>query len=482
MDFEDTLDPPAEMKIPFPDTDHSPRTKADQLTSKEVERRARPDSSQTPEPIGHDRVDPSDQERSDGTSTYPPGERNTEDSKPVSSNEGGQQAISNKPPVGLAEVRDVIALEHYHKQRLALQQSALDNLTRKCSINSRLIPSLDRAHRALSDCFQNGDSTGFAKVYRTCENIVEACITHPVETSTMDLEEPVDHKHTTPMSWLQRLPEDCQQIIINFITDLRTDTNFLAERLSSLSFSELIELLPRSDTSRRPQSIFQGQPQRSTAGYNPSPPSQGGELVLGKLRNLHQGDPFFVLAHCIFAIAGTQGSTERYLKNRVWSNACARVIVEGRPGSDDFTTCTLDAFFDSSNWSLKPRLERFIAKVLQEGAFLVDPTSREPSDLKAPMEIRNANVVIAKSNFFDQALKDLLGLLLSFPLMAMLPNGLHTFICSTLGKIHNAEVRKRARNFIVSKWFVSSVLSQALTNPEVSSLRWEHQASSSSIN
>ncbi|KAL8840781.1 MAG: hypothetical protein Q9176_003627 [Flavoplaca citrina] len=466
MDFQDTLDPPAEMKLAFPDTEDPSRTRLDELTSKEVERRTYPDSSQNPEPIGHDRVDPSDQERSDGTSTYPPGEPNMEDSRPVRSNEGVQQAISNKRPVGLAEVRDVVALEQYHKQRLALQQSALDNLTRTCSINSRLIPSLDRAHRALADCFQNGDSTGFAKVYRTCESIVEACVTHPVEASTMDLEDPVDHRHTTPISWLERLPRDCQQIIINFITDLRTDTNFLAERLSSLSFSELIELLPRSDTSRRPQSIFQGQPQRSTAAYNRSPPSQESELVLDKLRNLHQGDPFFVLSHGIFAIAGTQGSKERYLKNRVWSNACARVIVEGRPGSDDFTTCSLDAFFDSSNWALKPRLETFIAKVLQEGAFLVDPTSREPSDLKAPMEIRNANAVIAKSNFFDRALKDLLGLLLSFPPMSMLPNGLHNFICSTLGKIHNAEVRKRARNFIVSKWFVSSVLAQALTNPE----------------
>lgn len=470
MDFQDTLDPPAEMKLSFPDAEDSSRTRLNQLTSKEVETRTHPDSSQNPEPIGHDRVDPSDQEQRYGTSTYPPEEPNTEDSKPVQSNEGGQQVIPNERPIGLAEVRDIIALEQYNKQRLALQQSALDNLTRTCSINSRLIPSLDRAHRALADCFQNGDSTGFAKVYRTCENIVEACMTHTVQTSTMNLEDPVDHKHTAPMSWLERLPGDCQQVVINFLTDLRTDTNFLAERLSSLSFSELIELLPRSDISRRPQSIFQGQPQRSPAGYSRSQPSQESELVLGKLRNLHQGDPFFVLSHGIFAIAGTQGSKEQFLKNRVWSNACARVIAEGRPGSDDFTTCTLDAFFDGNNWSLKPRLETFIAKVLQEGAFLVDPTSREPSDFKAPMEIRNANAVIAKSNFFDQALKDLLGLLLSFPPMSMLPQGLYILICSTLGKIHNAEVRKRARNFIVSKWFVSSVLAQALTNPEVSIL------------
>ncbi|KAL8754829.1 MAG: hypothetical protein Q9199_004072 [Rusavskia elegans] len=469
MDFQNALDPPAELKIPMPDSEPPSRTTLDQVDIEEVERRALPGPRQgleTGHPSGHDHIDPSGREQRDGAYKYPYGEPNTEEPESERSNQGVPNVTPNESPLRLAEVRHIVALKRYHQQRASSQQYALENLTRTCGLNGRLIPILNHAHRAMADCHQNGDSTGFARVYRTCETLMKTCGNHPVEASTVDLEDSTDQVHAIPISWHERLPQDCQDVVISFLSSLRTDNNFLADRLSSLSFSELIELLGRSNTSRRSQSIFQGQPQRSTPGHSRSLPSQEHELALDKLRNFHQGDPFFVLSHGIFGTASTQGSKEQFYKDHIWSTGCARVIAEGRPGSDDFTTCILDAFFDSSSWSLKPRLETYITQALQGGAFLVDPASREPADLKEPLEIRNANAVIAKSNFFDQALKDLLGILLSSSTISMLPDGLHTFIHCTLGRIQNTEIRKRARNFIVSKWFVSSILAQALTNPE----------------
>ncbi|KAL8998387.1 MAG: hypothetical protein Q9169_002515 [Polycauliona sp. 2 TL-2023] len=478
MDFQDALDLPPDLKIPFPDSETPSRTRLDGVDMGGVERRTLPDSNQDSELTGSSR-----QDQRGGTYAHPHGEPYSEDPEPVRySSDGGARSVSDERPYALAEVRDIIALKQYYQNRLSSQQCALENLTRTCGINGRLIPSLGHAHRAMADCFQNGDSTGFAKIYRTCENLMEAEATHPVEASTVDLEGPVEHTQAAPMSWFERLPQDCQEGVINFLSDLRTDNNSLAHRLSSLSCSELMELLGRSHTSRRPQSIFQGQPQRSTVGHSRSLPSQETELILKNFRNFHQGDPFFILFHGIFRAEGNERSKEQYLKNQIWSTACARIIADGRPGSDDFTTCTLDAFSDGSTWSLTPRLETYISQVLQAGAFLVDPASRESSDLKEPLEIRNANAVIAKSNFFDQALKDLLDLLLSFSPVSMLPAGLHTFISCTLGKIHNAEVRKRARNFIVSKWFVSSILAQALTNPEEYGIMMSHHIGATARN
>ncbi|KAL8848997.1 MAG: hypothetical protein Q9221_006028 [Calogaya cf. arnoldii] len=469
MDFQDALDHSAGLKIPMPDSETLTRTRLDQVDIKEVERRGSPNTSPdlgNTYPSAHDPIESSDQEQRDEVYHDSRGEADPQRPTSERSNQGGSKAIPDDRPLGLAEVGHIVALKEYYQQRASSQQYALQNLTRTCGINGRLIPSLEHAHRAMADCYQNGDSTGFAKVYRTCENLVEACMDHPAEASLVSLEDPTDHRHAAPTSWYERLPPDCQEVIVSFLTNLRIDSNFLADRLSSLSFSELIELLGRSNTSRRPQSIFQGQPQLSTGGRSQSLPNQENELILVKLRNFYQGDPFFALSHGIFGTAFTKGSKEGLRKSRVWSTACARVIAEGRPGSDDFTTCTLDALFDSSKWSLKPQLETFITKVLLKGAFLVDPTSRESADLKEPLEIRNANAVIAKSNFFDQALKDLLGIITSSLPLTMLPEGLHTFITCILGKIRNAEVRTRARNFIVSKWFVSSILAQALTNPE----------------
>ena len=459
MDFPDAPDPSIEIKLPLRDLEAPARTNLDQAAISEVEGEILPATAQdlgNIDPPGRPSVESSDhQEQRYGVYENPPGAPITEDPISERSDEDGTKALPHELSFGLAEVRHVVALEQYYRKRSLSQKYALENFTRTCGIYGRLIPCLDNAHQAIADCYQNGDSTGFAKIYQTCEKLVEACRNQTMEPTIGDPEDNIDQSYALPVSWLERLPEVCQDVVVRLLSSLRTDDNFLADRLSSLSFSELVKVSSRSDPSRRPQSIFQGLRQEN-------------DLISDKLRNFHQGDPFFVLFHGVSGTVCAQGAKEQRLKIQIWSTACARVITEARPGSDEFTISTLDAFFDSKVWSLKPQLETYIAKMLQKGAFLVDPILKEPTNTKEPLEIRNANAVIATSNFFDQALKDLLGILLSSSSVNMLPDGLHTFICRTLGKIHNIEVRTRARNFIVSKWFISSILARALTNPQVS--------------
>ncbi len=474
MEFLDSNDPPVETKLPLRDLEAPSRTNLDQVAISELEREILPATAEDQGKIdtpGRPSVESSDhREQRYGAYENPPGAPMTEDPIWERSDEDSMKALPDELPFGLAEVRHVVALEQYYRKRSLSQQYALENLTRTCGIYGRLIPCLDNAHQAIADCYQNGDSTGFAKIYQTCEKLVEACRNQTMEPTIGDPEDNIDRSDALPVSWLERLPQACQDVVVNLLSSLRTDDNFLADRLSSLSFSELVKVSSRSDPSRRPQSIFQGLHQRSSTGFTQSPRRQENDPISDKLRNLHQGDPFFVLFHGVFGTACTQGAKEQRLKIQIWSTACARVISEARPGSDEFTISTLDAFFDSNVWSLKPQLETYIAKMLQKGAFLVDPVLKEPVNAKEPLEILNANAVIATSNFFDQALKDLLAILLSSSSVNMLPDGLHNFICRTLGKIHNIEVRTRARHFIVSKWFISSILARALTNPQVSAL------------
>ncbi|KAL8911670.1 MAG: hypothetical protein Q9171_003197 [Xanthocarpia ochracea] len=470
MDFLDAPNPPVEIKLPLRDFEAPARTNLDQVAISEAEGDILPPTTQDLGNIdlpGHPSIEsPDHQEQGYGAYENPPGAPMTEDPISERSDEDGTKGLPHDLPFGLAEVRHVVALEQYYRKRSLSQQYALESLTRTCGIYGRLIPCLDNAHLAIADCYQNGDSTGFAKIHQTCERLVDACRNQTMEPTIGDPEDNIDRSYALPVSWLERLPQDCQHVVVSLLSSLRTDDNFLADRLSSLSFSELIKVASRSVPSRRPQSIFQGLPRRSSIGFSQSPLRQENDLISDKLWNFHQGDPFFVLFHGVFGTACTQGAKEQRLKIQIWSTACARVITEARPGSDEFTISTLDAFFDSNVWSLKPQLETYIAKMLQKGAFLVDPVLKEPTNAKEPLEIRNANAVIATSNFFDQALKDLLGILLSSSSVNMLPDGLHTFICRTLGKIHNIEVRTRARHFIVSKWLISSILARALTNPQ----------------
>ncbi|KAL8784977.1 MAG: hypothetical protein Q9213_003638 [Squamulea squamosa] len=474
MDFQDALDPPVELKIPLPDSDAPARTSLDEVDITGVKGETSPDTVHTlgnKHTFAHSSIESSGQEYEYGVYEDPSGPPSTEEPNPDRSDEGRPKPIPHERPLRLAEVRHIVALEQYHRNRTLSQKYALEDLIRTCGINGRLIPCLNYAHQAMADCYQKGNSSGFARTYHTCEKLVEACANHPVEPAAGDLE---DMTLSLPLSWLERLPQDCQDVVISLLSSLRTDKEFFADRLTSLSFTELSEVFSHSNTLGRFQSFFQGPHPRRSTGNHQSSIHQENDLGLKNLRSLHQGDPFFVLFHGIFGTICAQGGRAQLLKIQVWSTACARVITEGRSGSDGFTTKTLDAFFDSSDWSLKPQLETYISQVLREGAFLLDPASKEPVGIKEPPEIRNANAVIATSNFFNRAIKDLLCILVRSPPTTILPDGLHSFICRTLDQIRGPEVRHRARNFIVSKWFISSVLVQALTHPEAYGMMLAH--------
>ncbi|KAL8697507.1 MAG: hypothetical protein Q9224_002277 [Gallowayella concinna] len=474
MDFQDALDPPVDLKIPLPDPGSLSRTCMAEANVADV---AGAPSLETGTGLnGRDvlkdpSMETSVQEQRDGFHTQgddPASEEPTLEEPRSQRPERGDLKTSDIPRhIPLSDVRYLVELEQYHRNRTLSLQRTLESLTRTYGLNGRLIPVLSSAHRAMTDCYQSGDPTGFARIYQICETLAEPSAHPPLQTAVEDQVDLMDPGRIRPLSWLERLPHGCQDVVLSFLTCLRTDNTFFADRLSALSSTEFTGLFGHSHAPRKAQSIFQVHSPRTVLGYSRNSQPDESAPMLAKLRSFHQGDPFFVLFHGIFDDACKPGTREHFLRNLIWSTACARVISEEKVGSDEFTTNTLDAFSSSSNWNMKPQLETYVMRVLQDGAFLVDPTSKEPTDFKEPLEIRNANAVIATSKFFDQAIKDLLVLLLRSSPVNMLPDGLLNFICCTLGMVHNVEIRNRARNFIVSKWFISSFLCRLLTNPEV---------------
>ncbi|KAL8688078.1 MAG: hypothetical protein Q9218_005921, partial [Villophora microphyllina] len=489
MEPLDYLDPPMELKIPLPDSDTP--TQADLETSdlQELDGIALPDAalpeSQEQElaecaiiqglPFGtEDRPhqDSEHQERKGATAEQP---SNAREEQTV------HESVEVQPPIELKELRNLLRRKQYHRNHASSLQRALGCQTLACGLSGRLIPSHGMAYRTMSDRYQRNDASEFADIYHAAENLEEACAAQTSDQllTARPVPYPPEDESSHPPFWLERLPQDCRDYVLDLITKLRTDEHFLASRLSALSFVEFSDLFAHSQSSRKPQSIFQMRFQRDSGDRSSKSSFQGGPSLLEKTRTFHNGDPFFVLFHGIFQSIGGSRDKEFLLKAKVWSTACAKVITEGKPGSDEFTAAVLDAFSDSSDWVLKPQLETYISRVLREGAFLVDPTSREPSRIKEPLEIHNANAAIAQSNFFDKALKDLLTILLDVSSVSMLPEGLLDFTRTLLEKISNIEIRHRARNFVALKWFVQSLVCRALTNPEISGIMMHDHINSS---
>ncbi|KAL8638563.1 MAG: hypothetical protein Q9228_004291 [Teloschistes exilis] len=470
----DYLDPSMELKVPLPDPDTPVQTDLEKTDLEAPEHPNLPAAAlaELQEPgladYGTDQditQDTEHQREQDGEDL-----EREEVTAEAFSNVRQEQAVQEDgevPPTGLNQVRDVLRRRQYHRNHASSLQRALDSQTLVCGLNRRLIPSLGTAYRIMANCYQSSDVTGFAEVYQAAEGLVEACGTQiPEQMTTKTLDPcPPEKGNLHSLSWVARLPQGCQDYVLDLISKLRTDENFLASRLSALSFVEFSEVFAHAQILRKPQSMFQMHFQRGSGDRGPQYPSPGRPPVLDQIRSFHQGDPFFVLFHGIFDSSSGVGTREYLLRVRVWSTACARVINEGKPGSDEFTTTVLNAFSDSNAWALKPQLDQYIAKVLHDGAFLLDSAPREPKS-KEPVEIYNANAAIAQSKFFDKALKDLLSILLDASSVSMLPEGLIGLIRLLMSKISSTEARHRARNFIAWKWFIQSLVCRLLTCPE----------------
>ncbi|KAL9580069.1 MAG: hypothetical protein Q9212_004714 [Teloschistes hypoglaucus] len=470
----DYLDPSMELKVPLPDLDTPVQTDLEKTDLEGPDHANLPDAAlaegQEPGLADHGTIrditrDTEDQRHQDGDEP-----EREEAAAERSSNVRQEQAVQEDGevhPISLNQVRDLLRRRQYHRNHASSLQRALDSQTLVCGLNRRLIPSLGTAYRIMANCYQSSDVTGFVEVYQAAEGLVEACGAQPPEhmtTKTLD-PCPSEKGNLHSLSWLARLPQGCQDYVLDLISKLRTDENFLASRLSALSFLEFSEVFAHAQILRKPQSMFQMHFQRGSGDRGLQYPSPGRPPILDQIRSFHQGDPFFVLSHGIFDSSSGVGTREYLLRVRVWSTACARVINEGKPGSDDFTTAVLNAFSDSSAWALKPQLDKYIAKVLHDGAFLLDSAPREPKP-KEPVEIYNANAAIAQSKFFDKALKDLLSILLDASSVSMLPEGLIGLIRLLMSQISSTEVRHRARNFIAWKWFIQSLVCRILTFPE----------------
>ena len=384
----------------------------------------------------------------------------------------GAEPTSTNPVIDL---KDLIDSELYHRNQVASLQNALHGCTLADALNRRLIPCLSVAYQAMAECYQAGNQAVFADLYRCCEDMSEIC------KDLARKEEPESDLASQPPSnsWLETLPQNLQGDVVEFISRLRTDIHFLANRLSALSFSAFAKLLSFSPSLLTSRSSFAPLRQRKTGAYDKESFPQGNPPILENLHNFHQGNPLFVLFHTVFDSSSGPGTEEYFRRTQVWSAACARIITEGKPGSDELILTTLDAFASTRDWQLASPMECYIAKVLQDGAFLVDPNLSLPDTVKVPLEIRNANAAIATSTFFDKALKDLLALLLNTSPSNIMPEGLLHLVHSILHKISNVEVRTRARKFIIFKWFVSSFLGRILEYPEVSN--WDLTTDSASL-
>jgi hypothetical protein len=351
-------------------------------------------------------------------------------------------------------------------QVLALRGEMIQ-LLRACAANHRLVPLQLNLYKRMVDAFRLEKKPGFASLLRLSDQL---------EAESGRLSGPVEgvghfdhgrlHESLNPDTpWLYDLPLRSQSVILRFLNSLRNDSLFLADRLSYLTTSQLKGL---------------AKPHRQFTS-NESPAELPSSMNRLNFRNLQRPrtktvdipsvedisrDPLRLLILGCFDANARPDSKERARQLDVWSSACARVIEDGRPGSDEFCLAVLDNFADLSQWALRPKLELFLMDLMHLGASIVDPSAAGPPSLSAP-DGQSQQSPVSVSDFFDKAVRSLLRLIISVPGASGVPHAALSLIRATIDKVGSPQTKIKARSFFVFKWFCTSFLSNALLFPEV---------------
>ena len=375
------------------------------------------------------------------------------------------QVEGSSLPVPLRQLISLHALERQHALQADQLWQRLKHLRISCGLSRRLLRVHSANYRAMAVHFNTVDQARFLETYDAGQRVLDV-----ISSGLGPAADAQTGKHSgflDPASehpnWMEILPSRQRRTILDFLDRIRSDTAYIAECLLSLSSAELILLTSNYQSAKVSDSVlpgvFNAKAHRLGKNATPNPRTFW-------THNSGQDDAIFLLLHCVFDDSLGPNTWEYSQRTEVWATACAKVLVSGRRGSDEILTTTLDAFANFQDWTLQPRLELYIAKVLRDGAFLLEASADRAVDFEDSVETRNAQAAVSTSNFFETSVQGLLHLLAE-NLPRAVPVGLQNLVRSILGKIEDPKIRNRAEVFIISKWFFCSFISSMVLYPEV---------------
>ena len=342
--------------------------------------------------------------------------------------------------------------------------------------------------RGLVDCLKQDDKINFVTLYHTLNDLQESCESASrrpflrqdplLEDGLSDVDVSVVGR--SPDFFLQLSPQS-QADLLDILHAVRSDPQFLFDRLRSLSTAQLAALVSsatvleagdpafpsssssRSRTSPFPSSSASASASASSASFSKriptsAPPSHDHALAFERT------DPLATLVFNVFAAPLDADTPEARLRLDVWSTVCANLITQGGSRYYPLIGHILSSWALGSDWKARPQFELYLMDILQTGAFLLEHIDA-PSGMNFGAETIDPLKTDVAEEFFASAV-DSLFKLLDGP-DAGLPRAVMEFGSAILRKLGHMETRHRFLEFLFVHWFFSKFLYGALTYPEV---------------
>jgi hypothetical protein len=379
-----------------------------------------------------------------------------------------------------ASLEPTVSFEQFSTQYRRCQQAEIEKqvlehrlISTKVSIclSSRLLRTGATVQRGLVDAFKHGDKPGFVAIYNTIHDIQEACELGSRRSSHHQQEDPVFSLHSQrprAASFMHQLSSQSRRDLLEILTLVRTDPQFLVDCIAGLLPSQLSALTAPVGFSAYGDSISS----HSTRSRNSTSFAKRANANSIPFKDqawaLERSDPLSALLFNVFAVPLDWHPGESELRLDVWSSTCAKLLSSGDSKYFNFVGQVLSYWSTISDWQARQKIELYLMDVLQKGAFLLE-NIESPVAHSLGTEPPDPLRTDAAEEFFDSAIQTLFEVLDDTD--SGLPSAALDFCNAVLNKLADSETRDRFLEFIFVQWFFSRYLYYALTFPEVGGKR-----------
>lgn len=370
----------------------------------------------------------------------------------------------------LEELAHLVRLSTYQERKRTHSRIRLQRSLVSTALSARLARCGELAHRTLVDNFRADEKKSFASLYNAIHDVRNSCDAtrkYALLEPDMDKGRPQPSGADDPGSlftFMNEIPPRSRDTLLNFLTQIRTNPDYLASRVASLTATELAALTVFHQGLEPVDSVLPFHTRSKGSSSLSSRNSAHIPTAVERLLSFQRHDPLSALIHTCFANSAGPDSGEDVRRTDVWATTCARLISESKPGTDPFICSVLNVWTAMRDWSGRSNLEWYLMKILEDGAFLLEK-AEEHSVPRLHVEPRSAKDIIATDEFYDSAIQGLFEVV-DDPGSGVIPEGLI--------ELGNAIVRKLdpkrhnpTRRFLVSKWLFSVFLLNAIIHPEV---------------
>ncbi|KAI2613343.1 hypothetical protein GGR54DRAFT_325402 [Hypoxylon sp. NC1633] len=390
----------------------------------------------------------------------------------------------------LEELAHLVRLSKYQERKCANTRIRLQRSLISTALSARLTRCGETSLRNLADSFRNDDKRAFANLFGAIHDVRNSCdatrrfaLLEPemesLQSSGVASVETLVPPPSTAGSigpgssvvpFLNDISASAREAFLNFLTQIRTNQDYLATRLCALNTSELQALTAFHQGLEPIESVlpYHGRSGGRTHSSGPSRQSGGqSPSAVERLLSFQRHDPLSALIYTCFANSAGPDSAEDKRRTGIWATAFAR-LISTKSTSEPVLISILNAWSAMRDWSGRANMEWYLMKILEDGAFLLD-RAEDQNGTRFNLSDWTTKDTIAAEEFYDRAVNDLFAIIDDEDATGI-PEGVIELGNEILRRLEMKDSTRSlvdtTRRWFVYKWLFSSWLLAVVIHPE----------------